>query len=159
MSLPSKVQWVIRDSESDAREFASKLQKEGWEVYHETVPLSGQEGFYCVKSLVEDGDAVRHIKNVVWNMYEQELYPVVMDATCDQDVLSFLWQHASHPGFGYFEWSSGEAVGFVCHCNHQNGRSIALKISEAVQETVLGDAVLDLLAEYYDEVDDDDLPD
>jgi len=149
-----KVQWIVRNSEEEACETVAKLQREGWNVYHETVPLSGQEGFYCVKDQTE-GEPARHVKNVVWNLYDRELFPVVMDATCDEDVLSFVWTHGKHEGFGYFEWGSENAVGFVCHCNHQNGRAIALKISEVVQETVLTDAAIDLLFEYCDEEEDE----
>lgn len=151
--MSDHVQWIVKETEAEVREVVAGLQKSGWDIYYETVPLSGQEGFYCVKTKFDDqGDPVQTIKNVVWNLYDQELIPIVVDAKSDADILSFMWTHGQHEGFGYFEWSSSSAVGFVCHCGHELGRSHALRISEEVQET-LSEASWDLLMMYHEEVD------
>ena len=152
--MADNVKWIVRNTESEVREIVADLQKEGWEIYYESVPLSGQEGFYCVKTeFTADGESTRTVKNVVWNMYSQELHPVTIDARGVEDMLSFIWQHGSHEGFGYFEWSNEQDIGFVCHCQHHNGRSLALKIGPEAQEK-LNEAAWDLLLQYHEELGD-----
>lgn len=149
--MSDSVQWIVKETEAEVREVVADLQKTGWDIYYETVPLSGQEGFYCVKTHFNDkGEPSQTIKNVVWNLYDQELVPIVVDAYHDADILSFIWTHGAHEGFGYFEWSSTSDIGFVCHCGHELGRSYALRIKEHMQAT-LSDEAWELLMLYHEE--------
>lgn len=120
----------LRSSQQDAEEVMRNLQKKGWEVYHERVPLTGQAGYYCVRTLQQaDGSEIRYAHSVRWNRFRGELVPVTIDCFSRLELLSFLWRHAHHDDFEYFEYGDDD-IGLVCYCNAERGWSEVLRISD-----------------------------
>ena len=122
----SEVLGSREEAESAMREF----QQKGWEVFHERVPLSGQFGFYCVRTVVRsDGSESRLAHSVRWNRFHEPLIPVTIACHTRQTFLSFLLRHGQHESFEYFEYGDGD-VGLVCYCNALRGWSDVLQISD-----------------------------
>lgn len=120
----------LRSSQEEAEEVMSSLQRKGWEVYHERVPLVGQAGYYCVRTLQQaDGSEIRHAHSVRWNRFDGPLMPVTIDCRDRRTLLSFMWRHGEHDEFEYFEYGDGD-VGLVCYCNADRGWSEVLRISD-----------------------------
>lgn len=119
----SQIKWIVKKNSEEATNHAYTLQSQGWDVYEETVPLHGQKGYFCVNPKTKD------VQNVVWNIYKEELLPIIVDLQTDAQLLEFFLQHGKHESFGYFEWGDKDnSVGFICHCNHAKQRSSALRI-------------------------------
>lgn len=120
----------LKASEEDAEEVMRTLERDGWEVFHERVPLKGQAGYYCVRTVdCIDGSKIRHAHSVRWNRFLGELIPVTIDCTHQTVLFSFLMRHAAHNDFEYFDYGDGD-VGLVCYCNANLGRSEVLRISD-----------------------------
>jgi len=140
----------LKRSREEAERAAEHFRLKGWDVYPEKVPLAGQWGFYCVHTWTNsDGSTSKRAHSVRWNIYEQELTPIVIDAQCDADILSFLWQHAGHDGFDHFEYGDGD-VGFVCYCQGDRGRSLVLRIGSEIDH-LLHESTFELLWMYETE--------
>jgi hypothetical protein len=140
----------LKRSREEAESAVQKLKKHGWAIYPERIPLQGQWGFYCV-STYQDGKGACHKRahSVRWNLYDNELRPVTVECRDDLDLLSFIWQHATHDGFGYFEYGDGD-VGFVCYCRGRRGQSLVLRVSSDIDHILSGDA-FELLYRYENE--------
>lgn len=148
MDTTPSVIYIVKGSREEALEDVSDLQKNGWDVYNGTLPLSGQEGYHCVKTEYdEDGNPIQTVKNIVWNLYESELTPIVMKCEDENHLYSFILQHAKHEGFGFIDWNQGDGVGFVCHCKHKEGQSIALHVEKEAQHT-FNEAAINLILAY-----------
>jgi len=120
----------LKHSQEDAEKVMLNLQRKGWQVYHERVPLTGQAGYYCVRTLKRsDGEEVRHAHSVRWNRFSEPLMPVTIDCLRQRGLLEFMWRHGGHEEFEYFEYGDGD-VGLVCYCNAVRGWSEILRISD-----------------------------
>jgi hypothetical protein len=120
----------LKTNQEDAEDVMRNLQQNGWEVYHERVPLTGQAGYYCVRTVTcADGSEIKHAHSVRWNRFIDELIPVTIDCLYQTVLLSYLWRHVQHDDFEYFEYGDGD-VGFVCYCNADVGRSEVLRVSD-----------------------------
>jgi hypothetical protein len=120
----------LKDSREAAEEEMHALRKKGWDVYQERVPLSGQAGYYCVRTVTgPDGSEVRYAHSVRWNRFHAPLFPATIDCLDRLTLLSFVWRHAQHPGFEYFEYGDGD-IGLVCYCNAEHGWSDVLRVSD-----------------------------
>lgn len=138
----------LKLSQEEAERTVRLLKNRGWEVYPEKVPLQGQWGFYCVCTYqAEDGECYKKSHSVRWNLYEGPLRPFTIDCQNDGDLLSFVWQHAAHDGFDYFEYGDGD-VGFVCYCRGSDtGCSLVLRVGSEIEE-VLSEEAFELLFFY-----------
>jgi hypothetical protein len=126
----------LKRSRAEAEKVADALRDKGWEVYPEKVPLAGQWGYYCVNTWHdEDGSSCQRAHSVRWNLYDQELHPVVINCRNDRDLLSFIWTHGTHEGFDHFEYGDGD-VGFVCYCQGQRGKSLVLRVGQEIDEAL-----------------------
>jgi hypothetical protein len=120
----------LKSNQEAAEVVMRNLQKKGWEVYHERVPLTGQAGYYCVRTLTQaDGSEIKHAHSVRWNRFVDELMPVTIDCLFQTTLFSYLWRHASHEDFEYFEYGDGD-IGLVCYCNAERGWSEVLRVSD-----------------------------
>lgn len=130
----------IKRSREEAERVVQRLKSSGWEIYPEKVPLQGQWGFYCVRTYQDaDGECHKHAHSVRWNIFDSELRPVTIHCRDDRDLLSFVWQHAIHDGFDYFEYGDGD-VGFVCYCRSGRGRSLVLRVGVEIEPDLSADA-------------------
>jgi hypothetical protein len=130
----------VKSSRAEAEQIAQELSDQGWDVYPERVPLQGQWGFYCVQSFhSDDGHKRQKAYSVRWNLFDTVLTPIEIDTQHERDILSFIWTHAGHSGFDYFEYGDGD-VGFVCHCQGDRGKSIVLRIGSEVDHLLSDDA-------------------
>ena len=131
---------ILKSSRAEAERIADTLKAKGWEVYPEKVPLAGQGGYYCVSTWQDnDGEYIKRAHSVRWNIFGKELRPIVMNAQQETDILSFLWQHATHPGFDHFEYGDGD-VGFVCYCRGNEGQSLVLRVGVEIEDELSQDA-------------------
>lgn len=136
----------LKRTQQAAEEVMLDLREKGWEVYHEKVPLIGQAGYYCVRTIrKKDGSAVRHAHSVRWNRFEEPLLATTIDCISQRSLLDFIWQHGTHQHFEYFEYGDGD-VGLVCYCNASRGWSIVLRISDEFDHD-LNDKCLEILGE------------
>lgn len=120
----------LKPSQEDAEEVMRSLQSQGWEVYHERVPLTGQAGYYCVRTVsCADGSEVKHAHSVRWNRFSDPLMPVTIDCFVRTALFGFILRHGAHDDFEYFEYGDGD-VGLVCYCNAERGWSEVLRISD-----------------------------
>lgn len=129
------------------------LQEHGWTVYPERIPLQGQSGYYCVRTTHNaDGSFTERAHSVRWNIFESPLIPVTVRSRDELDILSFVWSHATHPGFDYFHYGDDgpdDDVGFVCYCRAILGYSHVLRVDISF-DNPLNTAALELL-EAFDE--------
>lgn len=142
----------LKRSREEAERVAGQLQRQGWEISPERVPLQGQWGFYCVRTFQDsDGEFRTVTHSVRWNLFKNELQPVTVACRNDTDLLSFVWQHAAHEGFDYFEYGqdSGD-VGFVCYCHAYAGTSLVLRLNSEIEDA-LSEAAFELLYAFDDE--------
>lgn len=123
----------LQDTKEEADRVMRSLRQEGWTIYHERVPLTGQAGYYCVREFDEGGTPVKQAHSVRWNRFEASLVPVTIDCTDRQTLLSFVWRHGAHEGFEYFEYGDGD-MGLVCYCHAHRGWSEVLRIPEDFSE-------------------------
>lgn len=141
---------ILKSSQEEAEEVAETLKDRGWEVYPEKIPLIGQGGYYCVSTWQDqDGEYIKRARSFRWNLFDNELRPIVVDCQQGTDILSFLWQHTTHPGFDHFEYGDGD-VGFVCYCQGEAGRSLVLRVG-AELEDILSDEAFELLWLYQNQ--------
>lgn len=120
----------IKANQEDAEEVMRNLQDNGWEVYHERVPLTGQAGYYCVRTVAcADGSEIKHAHSVRWNRFAEPLKPVTIDCLQRTVLFGYLLRHAAHGDFEYFEYGDGD-VGLVCYCSATRGWSEVLRISD-----------------------------
>jgi len=140
----------LRRSQAEAERMMEVLQERGWTVYPEKVPLQGQSGYYCVQTVLhQDGSCSERAHSIRWNIFEDPLVPLTIQCGGDTDLLSFVWQHASHQGFDYFHYDGGD-VGFVCYCRAQGGYSLVMRLSAAQDDSFSCNAI-SLLAEFDEE--------
>lgn len=145
----------LKPSREAAERVVSRMRSHGWEVYEERVPLSGQYGFYCVRVVPDEGgDLVRQAHSVRWNLFDSALVPVTIDCWDDAVFLSFLWRHAGHEDFSFFEYHDGD-VGFVCYCEGHRGFSLALRVSDDF-EPGLSDEATEIVGAFVPCFDDED---
>jgi hypothetical protein len=137
----------VKESPEDAVMAMRALQASGWLVFKETVPLSGQCGFRCIMQEERKGRVIRRSHSILWNMYEGELFPIIIDCNNEVEMFSFVMQHGHHETFGYFEYDDDDDVGFVCYCRAHLRRSLVLRISEEVQ-CDFSDNAVDFLYQY-----------
>jgi len=131
----------LKHSREEAEQAVRQLRAQGWDIYPEKVPLQGQWGFYCVCMYQADnGEFYKHAHSVRWNIYEKELRPITVNCRDDADLLSFVWQHAGHDGFDFFEYDDDD-IGFVCYCLNPQGCSLALCISADLQLILSNEAI------------------
>jgi len=146
---------TLKSSRAEAEQIADTLRDKGWDVYPEKVPLAGQWGYYCVTMLRDDdGEYFKRAHSVRWNIFSEELHPIVIDCQQETDILSFLWQHSTHHGFDHFEYGDGD-VGFVCYCQGERGQSLVLRIGVEL-DSVLSQNAFELLWT-YDESDEEEI--
>jgi hypothetical protein len=132
--------YEVHDSREDAVAAMRALQAQGWVVYPETVPLQGQAGFYCILHDKGAQDLIKQTHSILWNMYDQELIPVVVDCQSDSHLFSFVMTHGKHDTFGYFKYPN-EDVGFVCYCRGEDrGVSLVLRITDEEDSDLSEDA-------------------
>ena len=125
--------WELRPSQEEAEGVRRRLEANGWVVYPERIPLTGQSGYYCVRTIThEDGTSSQYTHSVRWNLFDTPLQPITIPCRSDAELLGFLWRHARHPGFGFFEYGDERDVGFVCYCRGEQGYSLALRVSTDV---------------------------
>lgn len=137
----------LKPSQEAVEQAVKLLRERGWEIYNERVPLSGQFGYFCVRVFADgSGKPVQHAHSVRWNLFGKPLIPVTIDCLDDRAFLSFLWQHATHENFSFFDYQDGD-VGFVCYCGGESGYSTVLRVSEEF-EPGIGDLAFDILEEY-----------
>ena len=137
----------LRRSQAEAERMMEILQERGWTVYPEKVPLQGQSGYYCVRTLLNpDGTSSERTHSIRWNMFETPLAPNTVRCQGDPDLLSFVWGHAGHQGFDYFHYTDGD-VGFVCYCRGEKGYSLVLRLSTDAE---FSPAAIYLLSAYDD---------
>jgi hypothetical protein len=138
----------LRPSQEEAERVMQVLQEQGWSVYPERVPLQGQSGYYCVRTVHHpDGSCSKRAHSIRWNLFDDALVPLTICCPGDAELLSFAWRHAGHPGFDYFQYSDNdEAVGFVCYCRAAAGYSLVLRVSTSGGETFSDEAVAMLVA-------------
>lgn len=123
--------WEIKPTQEEVESVRRKLEASGWVIYPERVPLTGQSGYYCVRTVKhDDGTSSQHTHSVRWNLFDAPLRPVTILCRDDADLLSFLWQHARYPGFGFFEYGENGDVGLVCYCHGSRGCSLVLRIGD-----------------------------
>jgi len=141
----------IRRSQAEAERVMEVLQQRGWTVYPEKVPLQGQSGYYCVRTIHHpDGRCEERAHSVRWNMFADALVPLTIWCGGDIDLLSFIWQHARHDGFDYFHYGEGEGdVGFVCYCRAGRGYSTVLRVSS--DGVTYSDRAIDTLVAFDEE--------
>ena len=136
----------LQDSQEEAEEAMLSLQRKGWTVYHERVPLAGQAGYYCVREVKdENGESVRQAHSIRYNRFKEALFPVTIDCLDKITLLSFVWRHAHHEGFEYFEYGDGD-IGLVCYCNAHRGWSEVLRISDDIDHD-LDDSAYEIIGE------------
>ena len=121
--------WEILEGPEEAVEAMRALQADGWLVFRETVPLSGQCGFRCIMQEQEAGKLVRREHSILWNVFDTELVPIVVDCRDERDLLAFVLQHGAHRSFDFFEYVDDD-VGFVCYCRAHLRRSLVLRIAD-----------------------------
>jgi hypothetical protein len=120
----------LKANREDAENVMRDLQRDGWDIYHERVPLTGQAGYYCVRTVTSaDGSETKHAHSIRWNRFSDELMPVTIDCLYQTVLFSYLWRHAWHDDLEYFEYGDGD-VGFVCYCNAERGWSEVLRVSD-----------------------------
>ena len=99
----------LKPNQEDAEQVMLNLQRKGWSVYNERVPLAGQAGYYCVRTLTSlDGNVVKHAHSIRWNRFIEPLMPVTIDCLRRVTLLSFMWRHGGHHNFEYFEYGVGD---------------------------------------------------
>ena len=144
MSAQDQHTWEIKPSREEAEGIMKRLEALGWTVYPERVPLAGQSGYYCVHTVAhEDGSASERTHSIRWNLFDVPLHPLAIVCTSDAELLDFLWGHATHDGFAFFEYGDGDDgdVGFVCYCRGESGYSLVLHVSAETFPTITPPAV------------------
>lgn len=143
----------LKRNQEEAERIVSQMRDQGWEIYSERVPLAGQFGYFCTRLVKQpDGGLTRHAHSVRWNLFGDPLVPITIDCLNDKAFLSFLWQHAGHENFSFFEYQDGD-VGFVCYCRGGTcGFSDVLRISDECVPGLSEDA-LEIVGAYATEND------
>lgn len=141
----------LKDSRQSAEREVESYKAQGWEVFHEKIPLTGQIGFYCVREYTTpEGTQGKETHSIRWNQFERELEPVTINCYRKTVLFQYLLRHARHNVY-VFNYSDGD-LGFVCYCHAKNGWSEVLRVSDS-EPVDFDDDTYEILWEYSNKAD------